>query len=53
MGEGPTADAPGQVEFVFEAGDTVVRVNTAGGGAPEMDIRLLGQVDLVASDFLL
>ena len=37
LGRGPTTDAPGQVEFIFEAGDTVVRVNTAGAGAPEVE----------------
>jgi Ca2+-binding RTX toxin-like protein len=53
LGKGPTVDAPGQVEFVFEGGNTVVHVNTEGGNAPEMEIELLGQINLTAGDFLL
>jgi hypothetical protein len=44
---------PGQVEFVFEGGNTVAHVNTEGGNAPEMEIELLGQINLTAGDFRL
>jgi Ca2+-binding RTX toxin-like protein len=53
LGKGPTIDAPGQIEYVFENNTTVVRINTDGGNTPEMEIQLLGQIDLVASDFIL
>jgi Ca2+-binding RTX toxin-like protein len=53
LGRGPTIDAPGQIEYVFEGGNTVVRINTAGDLAPEMEIQLLGNIDLVAGDFIL
>ena len=53
LGRDGFIDAPGQIEYTFEGGNTVVRVNTAGDLAPEMEIQLLGQIDLVASDFLL
>jgi hypothetical protein len=38
---------------VFEGNNTVVHINTEGGNAPEMEIELVGQINLVASDFLL
>jgi Ca2+-binding RTX toxin-like protein len=54
LGKDGFLDAPAQIEYVFENNTTVVRVNTVGGsGAPEMEIQLLGQIDLVASDFIL
>jgi Ca2+-binding RTX toxin-like protein len=53
LGKGPTIDAPGQIEYVFENNTTVVRINTEGSNAPEMEIQLQGTIDLVASDFLL
>src|SRR3712207_7731188 len=42
--------SPGQIEYVFEGNNTVVRFNTEGSNAPEMEIQLLGNIDLVASD---
>jgi hypothetical protein len=46
-------DTAGQIEFIFESGDTIVKVNTGGTLAPEMEIQLDGQINLVASDFVL
>jgi Ca2+-binding RTX toxin-like protein len=53
LGKDGFLDAPGQIEYVFEGNNTVVRVNTAGDGAPEMEIQLTGQINLVAGDFFL
>jgi Ca2+-binding RTX toxin-like protein len=53
LGRDGFIDAPGQIEYTFEGGNTVVRVNTTGDLAPEMEIQLLGNIDLVASDFVL
>ena len=50
---GSSFDAPGQIQFVFENNTTVVQINTAGNDTPEMEIQLQGNIDLVASDFIL
>ena len=50
---GSSFDAPGQIQFVFENNTTVVQINMVGNDTPEMEIQLQGQIDLVASDFLL
>jgi serralysin len=55
LGKDALIDAPGQISYSFENNTTVVEMNTVGGfdSAPEMQIQLLGQIDLAASDFLL
>jgi serralysin len=53
LGKDGSFDAPGQIRYVFENNTTVVQINTAGGDVPEMEIQLQGNIDLVASDFLL
>jgi serralysin len=55
LGKDALIDAPGQISYSFEGGTTVVEMNTVGGfdSAPEMQIQLQGNIDLVASDFLL
>jgi Ca2+-binding RTX toxin-like protein len=53
LGKNGGFDAPGQVQFVFENNTTVVQINTVGNDTPEMEIQLQGQIDLVASDFIL
>jgi Ca2+-binding RTX toxin-like protein len=46
-------DDPGRITYTFEGNNTVVQINTVGGGTPEMEIQLQGHVDLLASDFIL
>ena len=55
LGKDALVDAPGQITYTFEGNTTVVQINTAGGlnSPPEMEIQLQGQIDLVASDFIL
>jgi Ca2+-binding RTX toxin-like protein len=55
LGKDATIDGPGQISYSFEGNTTVVEINTVGGfeSAPEMEIQLQGNIDLVASDFLL
>ena len=55
LGKDALIDAPGQISYSFEGGTTVVEMNTVGGfdSAPEMQIQLQGNIDLVASDFIL
>jgi len=55
LGQDATIDAPGQISYSFEGNTTVVEMNTVGGfdSPPEMEIQLQGNIDLVASDFLL
>jgi Ca2+-binding RTX toxin-like protein len=55
LGKDALVDAPGQITYGFEGNTTVVRMNTVGGfdSPPEMEIQLLGNIDLVAGDFFL
>ena len=53
LGRDGFVDTAGQVEYTFAGGNTVVRVNTGGDLAPEMEIQLQGNIDLVAADFVL
>jgi Ca2+-binding RTX toxin-like protein len=55
LGKDALIDAPGQISYSFENNTTVVEINTVGGfeSAPEMQIQLQGNIDLVASDFIL
>jgi Ca2+-binding RTX toxin-like protein len=53
LGFNGSLDVPGHIEYVFEGDNTVVRVNTAGDNAPDMEIQLSGHVNLAAVDFLL
>jgi Ca2+-binding RTX toxin-like protein len=55
LGKDALIDAPGQISYSFEGRTTVVEMNTVGGfdSAPEMQIQLQGNIDLVASDFFL
>ena len=55
LGKDALTDAPGQISYGFEGNTTVVHLETAGAGfnTPEMEIQLLGNIDLVASDFIL
>ena len=55
LGKDALTDAPGQISYGFEGNTTVVRMNTVGGfdSPPEMEIQLLGNIDLVAGDFFL
>jgi serralysin len=43
----------GSVRFTFSGGETLVEVDAGDGGAAEMVIRLTGNVNLTAADFLL
>jgi serralysin len=53
LGRDGFIDTAGQVEYTFVGGNTVVRVNTGGDLAPEMEIQLQGNIDLVAGNFFL
>jgi Ca2+-binding RTX toxin-like protein len=55
LGKDALVDAPGQISYTFENNTTVVRINTEGGfaSAPEMEIQLSGQINLVAGDFII
>jgi peptidase M10/serralysin-like protein len=55
LGKDALIDAPGQISYSFEGNTTVVEINTVGGfeSPPEMEIQLQGNIDLVASDFIL
>jgi hypothetical protein len=45
--------AAGQVRWFHENGHTIVEVNSQGPQGAEMQIDLLGQLTLAASDFIL
>jgi hypothetical protein len=55
LGKDATVDAPGQITYSFEGNTTVVQLNMSGGfdSPPEMEVQLQGNIDLVASDFIL
>ena len=44
--------AEGQVRFFHEGDSTVVEVNTAGGSGADMQVELVGRVQLAAGDFI-
>jgi Ca2+-binding RTX toxin-like protein len=48
-----TFDAPDQVRFFHDNGDTIIRINTVGNGGAEMEIQLDGVINFAASDFIL
>lgn len=48
-----TFDAPDQLRYFHDGGNTVVRINTVGNSGAEMEIELNGVVNLAAGDFIL
>jgi Ca2+-binding RTX toxin-like protein len=48
-----TGGGLGSVRFEFSVGETLVQVDSGDGGAAEMVIRLTGNINLAAADFLL
>lgn len=51
-GQGGTS-AVGSIRYVYDHGDTLVQLNTAGGNAAEFTLLLQGRLVLTAADFLL
>lgn len=47
-----TFDAPDQVRYFHDNGDTIIRINTVGNGNAEMEIQLDGVINLAAGDFI-
>ena len=53
VGTAAFSGTAGELRFGFAGGNTVIEADVNGDGSADMTIRLIGQIDLTASDFVL